>query len=184
MAFATITTVAGAAKVTCQPGQSMECAFTITSESAQAARVSLQTLTEGTTQQEWLQVVGERERDLPGSGSEHVTVRVSIPADAQPGKYAFRLRAYATDDPEQTAESPAVAAEVPAAPQVKPKIPEIPKKPFPWWIVAAAVVVLLIGGGVTWYMLSGGKVPDLKGDTLDVALDKLDKAGLVPGTVT
>ncbi len=185
MAFATITTVAGAEKVTCQPGQSMECAFTITSESGSATRISLQTLAEGSTQAQWLEVVGERERDLPGSGSEHVTVRLSVPADAAPGRYPFRLRAYVTDDPEQAAESPAVAAEVAKA-ATPPQTPPPDNNGFPWWIVAvAAVLVLVIGGGVTWFLLSGGpKVPGLTGDTLDVAVQKLDKAGLAPGAVT
>ena len=64
MSIATITPVAGAEKVTCQPGQSMECAFTVTSESAGALRIGLQALAEGATKKEWLEVVGERERDL------------------------------------------------------------------------------------------------------------------------
>ncbi len=183
MSFATVTTVAGAEEISGQPGQSMECAFTVTSEPGATTRVGLQAMPEGDTPSEWLQVIGERERDLPGSGSEDVTVRISVPADAKAGRYPFRLRAYASDDPEQSAESPAVAVEVPEAD--KP-IPEKPKKAFPWWAVGvAAVFVLLIGGGATWFLLaSGAKVPSVTGDTLDVAMNKLEEAGLLPGAVT
>ena len=182
MAFATITTVAGAEKVTCPAGQSMDCAFTVTSESRGPIRISLQALAEAATKKEWLEVVGAHERDLPASGNEHVTVRISVPANAEPGRYSFRLRAYDSDDPERSAESPAVAAEVPT-PVVKTTVTETPKKPFPWWIVAVAAVVLVIGGGVTWYLLSGTKVPALKDMRLDAAVDRLDKAGLEPGNV-
>jgi beta-lactam-binding protein with PASTA domain len=183
MPFATITTVAGAEKVTCQAGQSMDCAFTVTSESRGPIRISLQVLAEAATKKEWLKVVGAHERDLPASGNEPVTVRISVPADAEPGKYPFRLRAYDPDDPEQSAESPAVAAEVPT-PVVKPPVTQTPEKHFPWWIVAVAAVVLVIGGGVTWYLLSGPKVPALKDMRLDAAVDQLEKAGLQAGDVT
>jgi beta-lactam-binding protein with PASTA domain len=183
MPFATITSVAGAEKVTCQAGQSMDCAFTVTSESRGPIRISLQVLAEAATKKEWLKVVGAHERDLPASGNEPVTVRISVPADAEPGKYPFRLRAYDPDDPEQSAESPAVAAEVPT-PVVKPPVTQTPEKHFPWWIVAVAAVVLVIGGGVTWYLLSGPKVPALKDMRLDAAVDQLEKAGLQAGDVT
>ncbi len=184
MAFATITTVAGAEKVTCQPGQSMECAFTVTSESGSAIHISLQTLAEGSTQSEWLEIVGERERGLPGSGSEHVTVRLSVPGDAAPGRYPFRLRAYVTDDPEQAAESPAIAAEVTEA-AAPPSSRPPGKSGFPWWAVVVAVVVLLIGGGVAAWLLwpSDVLVPDVAKMSVEEAEKKLKGVGLEVGPI-
>lgn len=183
MAIATVTTIAGAEKMTCAAGESVECGFNVSNEAARSVRLSIETRTEGGTQEDWLEVLGDIEREFPGSGSDQVTVRVKLPKDTPEGKYAFRLRVYATDEPEQFAESPAVAVQVPAP--AEPRQKEEPKKPFPWWIVAVAVAVLVIGGVVTAILISGPPtVPAVAGMPLDKAIEALEDAKLSVGDVT
>ncbi len=186
MTFATITSVAGAEKITCPAGQTIECAFTITSLSPEPIRIGLQPLVEEPTKKEWLEVVGAKEIELAESGSENVAVRLGVPGDAEPGKYPFRLRAYATDDPEQSAESPAIAADVPVPAKAAQPAVEKPKGGFPWWIVAvvAAVLVLTGGGVAAWFAFSGSEVPEVKGMTLEEAVDRLEEEGFAVGTVS
>ena len=112
MAIANVTTILGAETVPCAAGESVECGFNVSNESAKSVRLSVETRTEGGTQEGWLEVLGDIERELPESGNDQVTVRVNLPNGTPEGKYAFRLRVYATDDPEQFADSPAVAVEV------------------------------------------------------------------------
>ncbi len=154
MAIATVTTIAGANSVTCAAGESAEFGFNISNDSPKSVRLSIQTHPEGDTQPGWLTVRGDIERELPGAGTDHVTVRVNLPEGTPEGKYTFRLRVYATDDPEQVADSPTVAIEVPV-PTEPPPVTKENRNPFPWWIVAVVVTVLVIGGVVAAVLLSG-----------------------------
>lgn len=192
MPIATIT--AATDKVSCKAGETVDCSFTISNQSQRRLPLSVESLPEGTTAKDWLTVIGEIERDLPESGHEQVQVRVSVPADAEPGTYAFRLRAYDRTDTEQSVESPAIAVEVPA-PEVKVTPPPQPNGGFKWWIpvVIGAVVLVLIGGGIGIYFALSGKptVPDLvafpltaEGSDEESAKALLEKEGLEVGTVT
>lgn len=76
------------------------------------------------------------------------TVRVTAPADAAPGSYAFRLDMIGDDNPDEAyTEGPSMA--VTLAPALVAK-----KKPPFWLWITIAAVVLLIGGIATTVTLS------------------------------
>src|SRR5882724_7225772 len=92
----------------------------------------------------WITLTEETEKDFGGSSSFQFTVTVSLPADAAPGKYTFRLDAVNADVPDEGDPGPTVGFEV---------IGTQPT-PFPKWIIPVVIVVLLlIGGAVTWLLL-------------------------------
>lgn len=83
-------------------------------------------------------------------------VKITVPASAEPGSYAIRIRAAEDSLPDENwAESPSVVFEV--APAQQP-----PKKAFPWWIIAVVLAVLLVVGGIVAFLLlrpkDGGEV--------------------------
>lgn len=90
----------------------------------------------------WISIEGEAERPYAIAGSQQYTVRVSVPRDAPPGSYTFRLDVLDVANPDETLrQGPGVAFEVPE--------PEPEKKPFPIGIpILIIVLILIVVGGI------------------------------------
>lgn len=116
-----------------------EAAFTVTNISGRLLRGRgvLQPLEQ--TAAQWLIIAGETERDFAIAATQQYVVQVTVPPDATPGAYTFRLDEVGVDNPDENfTQGPVVAFQV-AAQSVPP-----PPRPFPWWIVAIAAGVVLI----------------------------------------
>ncbi|MGK7872183.1 MAG: PASTA domain-containing protein, partial [Xenococcaceae cyanobacterium] len=101
----------------------------------------------GNTQEEWLHLHGESERNFTSGVNQQVTVDVAVPGGTPGGKYSFRLDAISLHNPDEDyTEGPPVAIEV------SPSSPPI--KPFPWWILAVVAVVLAVGGVMAWLIFN------------------------------
>jgi hypothetical protein len=134
--------------------------FTVTNTSNKPVRGVAKAKALGNTQQDWIDLEGEMERDFSASGTQQFTINFHKPAaPADPGapapppeKFPFRLDvALAANTDEQFTEGPAVKVEVTSAPVEK-------KKPFPWWILAIiGAVLLIIIIVVVIFMMRGGK---------------------------
>ena len=86
----------------------------------------------------WLHLEGDVERDFPETGTERYTATITVPQDAPPGSYAFRLDMVNAKRPDEDyTRGQTITIEVPEA---EPK-----KKPFPWWKALVATAVLLLG---------------------------------------
>jgi PAN domain len=136
-----------------------EASFTVTNTSSKAARGQLKlrpveshSLTPA--EPAWLTLIGDAERNFGPQATTQITMKVAVPASVLPGKYAFRLDAVSTANPDDDlTEGPPVVMEVATAEAA-------PKKPFPWWIVIVAVVVVVAAIGVAiWSMRSRPAVP-------------------------
>lgn len=117
--------------------------FTVTNTSSKPVRGMAKAKALGNTQQSWLDVEGETERDFAGNGTQQFTVNFHKTAAGAPGtpaeKFPFRLdMASALNPDEQFTEGPTVNVEVTSAPQ------PVTAKPFPWWLIAVIGGALLI----------------------------------------
>src|ERR1044072_3570898 len=103
----------------------------------------------GNTQQDWLSIEGEIERDFSANGDQSFTVTFNKPpvAGQASEKFPFRFDVASAENPDEVfTEGPQVKVETRAVPLVEKK------KPFPWWIliviggvaVLAGLVVLVI----------------------------------------
>ena len=153
MPIANVTGVVGGETTTCHAGESVEYVFNITNTSSKHVRLGLSTRADDAAQNGWFELTDTVETDLPADGSAQVSVRVRVPEGTAAGRYAFRLRTYLTDDPEQFADSPMIAVVVPGGKEPEPK-PEPETSGFRWWpIIAGAAAVLIVGGGLTFYIM-------------------------------
>jgi beta-lactam-binding protein with PASTA domain len=154
-----------------------EASFTAsnTSPKSIAGRAKLVPL--GSTQESWLSLEGEQERNFAKEEAHQFTVKLAIPPGTPPGKYSFRLDIISVENPDdEFTEGPAVSFEVkkvaptPAAPS--------PLK-FPWWIVAVVAVLVIGAGVITWLLLPQKvKVPQMVGMPSDEAIKSLEAAKL------
>jgi hypothetical protein len=145
--------------------------FTVTNNTNKPVRGIAQAKAMGNTQQEWLDIDGETERDFSARGTQQFTVnfgKSAAPASATTGapaqpleKFPFRLDiASALNPDEEFAEGPTVRVEAsaPAAPVKKSK--------FLLWIILAIVAVVILGGGVVAILVisnSGDGAPKFAG---------------------
>jgi len=142
--------------------------FTVTNTRDKPVRGLAKAKRVGNTQQEWLEVEGEVERDFPARGTQLFKVNFSKPpvpaavgATPPPAeKFPFRLYVFSSEHPEEEfTEGPTVRVEVtPGGTPVK--------KPFPWWIILViAGVALLAGAIILFLVLQKGCAarPDLAG---------------------
>lgn len=123
----------------------------------------------------------EREIECDGNAAQSITVNLTIPEDAPPGRKTFGLRVVTEDRPDiDFADSPSIAFEVKAVPA---KVE--PKTPFPWWIAAVAVLAIAVVGGLVWFLLPTDKrtVPNgLKGKPYADAIIMLSNSDLELGS--
>src|ERR1041384_2757886 len=123
--------------------------YTVTNTSNKPMRGIAKARTLGNTQQDWLSVEGETERDFSANGTQQFTVNFRKPptqaaagGPVTPEKFPFRLDVSSALNPdEQFTEGPTINVEV------TPAAPKPPPKPFPWWIIPiiAGVLALIIG---------------------------------------
>ena len=124
--------------------------FTATNTSNKPLRGMARARSMGSTQQGWLEVEGETEKDFAAGGTQQFTVNVKF-TGPEAGKFPFRLDVASANNPdEEFTEGPAVTVETaaPAAPV---------KKGFPvWLIIVIAAAALLIVGLILFLVLRAG----------------------------
>jgi hypothetical protein len=123
--------------------------FTVTNTSTKPMRALAKARPIDNTEQDWLNIEGESERDFGAGATQQFTVNFNRPA-GEAGKFPFRLDVASVLDPdEQFTEGPKVTVKV-NAPAAKSK------KGFPLWIIILiAVVLLLLVGGILFFVLRG-----------------------------
>lgn len=180
MAIATLTHVAGTETLTGTPGQTVDYGFLLTNTSGGRLRMSIEARPQAPAEPGWFAIQGAVERDLETGQTENLTVKVTIPPATPPGRYAFRLRGYLTDDRERTIESPELVLQVPEPNGPLPK-PNGDRK-VPWWAIAGGVgAILVIGGLIAGLLFIDGTptMPQLEGKSVKeaIALLKEEKIG-------
>lgn len=154
-------------------------------------KVSVQV--EGEAKAEWFTIEGEPQRDFSTTRAETVKVNISVPAEAKPGEYSFRLLVAEESDPDNDYEiSQSTAFTVPPATKVTPTTGG--GGGGRWWLwVLIGLVVLAIIGGVVWFLTrkdppieppkveaTTAAVPDLVGKKLAEATDLSADFDLTP----
>jgi hypothetical protein len=132
-----------------------EATFTVTNTSARPLRGIARPKALGNTKKEWLKLAGDNEHDFAAGGTRQFSVALSVPADAPPGKYSFRLDAFSASNPDEDfTEGPTVSAEV---------LPAPPKPPSKAWIIPVALMaVLIIVATVVLIFRGGSKQQEVK----------------------
>ncbi|HEV7643461.1 MAG TPA: tectonin domain-containing protein [Pyrinomonadaceae bacterium] len=124
--------------------------FTVTNTSNKPIRGIARARSMGSTQQGWLEVEGETEKDFGAGGIQQFTVNFKS-TGPEAGKFPFRLDVASANNPdEEFTEGPPINVETaaPAAPV---------KKGFPLWlIIVIAAAALLIVGLILLFVLRGG----------------------------
>jgi len=118
--------------------------FTVTNTLEKPVRGTARARALENTQQGWLEVEGEMERDFSAKGTQVYAVNFRKPATAAgeppppPEKFPFRLDVFSSANPdEEFTEGPAVRVEV-------SKTAVYTKKAFPWWIIILVAGLLLV----------------------------------------
>jgi hypothetical protein len=127
--------------------------FTATNTSNKPMRGIAKVKARGNTEQNWLDLEGEKERDFGAGSTQQFTVNFDNSADPAAGKYPFRLDvALAADPDEYFTEGPVV--NIQTAAQAQPV-----KKGFPLWlmIVIPVVVLMIIGFALFLFLRTGGE---------------------------
>jgi hypothetical protein len=152
--------------------------FTATNNTGRLIRGVGKTEAAGNTEQAWLKIEGENERDFSPGGTQQFTVNFSKPgASANPSapqpaqKFPFSFSLYDVANPDENfTEGPTVTIETE---EVKAKEPG----KFPWWIIPVAAIALVVIGGAIWYLASRGgdkvEVPDVEKRLIDDAESRL-----------
>lgn len=130
-----------------------QAAFTVSNLSGRRLRGRARLETPDPVTAPWLALQGEAERDFAIAGTQQYDARITVPPDAPPGNYSFRLDMAGVDNPdEEFVQGPSVAFEVP--------VPKPAPRPLPWWVPAIVIGVVLVVGGVVAILLSRpGAVP-------------------------
>jgi beta-lactam-binding protein with PASTA domain len=197
----TITTTATDVLKTDDKGHA-EAVFTVTNTTARPVRGMASARALESTQQEWLQIRGETERDFSPGRTQQFVVTFDAPVATAPSggqksggtqtpgsgtptgaaaadKYSFRFYVASAMNPDEDfTESPVVKVELPAAKPVPP-----PPPPRKWWLIILIAAVVVIGIGIGIFFLIPDKnvaVPNVIGMTLDEANTALLDAKLTP----
>ena len=125
--------------------------FTVTNTSNKPIRGIALAKAIGATQQGWLDVEGETEKDFGAGGTQQFTLNFTA-SGGEVGKFPFRLDvASATNPDEDFTEGPIVNVQTAAPP------PQAVKSGFPLWIILViGVLVLLIVGLILFIVLRTG----------------------------
>ena len=174
--------------------------FTVTNPGKAADRVVFEPVPGTDADGSWFTVDEPQRRVLPAASASFL-LKVHVPADARPGSYEVRGRAYSSDSaPEESSVlSGRVVFDVAAPPPPQ-------EHRIPWWIIAVAAalvvitvvtvtLVLTLGGGEDTAALPAASasvtappsgpipVPDLARLNETQAVFALKQAGLVAGTI-
>ncbi len=133
--------------------------FTVTNTSNKPMRGIAKARPLGNTQQDWLSVEGETERDFSANGTQQFTVNFRKPVSEAPAgtpttpeKFPFRLDvASALNPDEQFTEGPTINVEV------TPLVKTPPPPPFKWWWILIIVGALAVIAGVVIFFAFCGK---------------------------
>ena len=149
--------------ITCEAGQTVSFQFNVSNTSGKSLRYGAEVkFNDGDN--DWITVEGSIEGDLADGVDTTVQASIAPPKDlladnSEATNYAFRLRIYDTQKPQDAVDSATVSVEV------QPAQPVEEGGPLIWpWIVAAVVAVIAIGSVTTWLLLSGAEtMPDYTG---------------------
>ena len=120
-----------------------EVSFTVTNSSKHSLRGRARVVAKDPTNESWLSIAGETERDFPPDATQQFTLRVQVPQGSPAGTYRCAISVASIENPdEEYADSPVVAFEV--------KQSEVAPKKFPWWIIIVVVAVLVVTGVVIY----------------------------------
>lgn len=160
MSIVTIKEVKG--MVTCADNGTAEQVFNVKNATNKALKIGLQLSMSEPVRQEWLEIEEPTEHQLDVETMTQVSVKIQVPADCAPGKYAYRLRVFDPDQPgEVYTDGDTVYFEVPEKKPVVSEKSENGKKPFKWWIPAAIAAAVVVVGVVVWLVWPAGvKLPD------------------------
>jgi len=160
MSIVTIKEVKG--MVTCADNGTAEQVFNVKNATNKALKIGMQLSISDPVREEWLEIEGPTEHQLDVETMTQVSVKIQVPADCAPGKYAYRLRVFDPDQPgEVYTDGDTVYFEVPEKKPVVAEQSETGKKPFKWWIPAAIAAAVVVVGVVIWLVWPGGvKLPD------------------------
>lgn len=160
-----ITTATNTVKA--DPNGNAAIVFTATNSTSRPVRGVGKIEPAGNTQQAWLRIEGENERDFAPGGTQQFTVTFSKPPGGsnapnapQPAeKFPFSLNLYDVSNPDENfTEGPLVTVET------QERKAKEPAK-FPLWIIPVAAVLLIFAGIIGWLVLRGSgrgvEVPDV-----------------------
>lgn len=134
--------------------------------------ISLPKGTQGVVEKGLVKVDEKADRHFDVGKEETFTVRLSVPSNAAPGDYSFRLDAVWVDQPDQADSSSAIGFTVAAKEKKETSV-------LVWLIPLLVVVVIGLGVGI-WLALrpTGQPVPDLHGQTVSDAVKILASVNL------
>jgi hypothetical protein len=124
------------------------------------------------SQQDWLTLDGDAERQLKAGGAETFRVKFKAPKGTAPGDYTFSLLVASLHNEEEYETGPLVVYEVPV-----PK----PKRKIPVWAIAAALGAVVLVAGLAYWLTRGGTTPSVMGEKVDRAEQLLQEEGLKVG---
>ena len=109
-------------------GESAVASFTVTDMTGKSMAVVVEIVPQEHAEPSWFAIEGEEIREMAARTTDEYHVRITIPATAQAGNYAFRFRAYALTNPDEYFTlGPVVQLHVPsAAPESVPAPPPPP----------------------------------------------------------
>lgn len=167
--------------------------FSVNNSAGEIKTGKLSVIEEGDAQEAWFAIEGDQSREFGTSGGETVNIRISVPADAKPGDYSFRLLVSEEEDPDNDFEkSQSTTFTVPPAGKVGGGGGGGGSK---WWLwVLIVLVVLAVVGGAVWALTrkkeevevppkveaKTATVPDLVGKKLAEAKDLSQDFDLTP----
>lgn len=156
-----------------------EVTFAVTNTSTRTVTARADLDPRGAVSHAWLELHGERERDLEPDATRTFTVRIAPPANAPAGRHTFRLNMVDVHRPDEgVATGPEVAFDVPEP------LEEDAGPSFPRWLILAIAATVVIGGLAAllividpfgWF--GEEEVPGMIGMTVAEATDAAEQAG-------
>ena len=138
-------------KIVCTAGNSCVAKFSASNTAGRPLSCGVQIKSQDNAE-EWIEIEGTIERRIEEGMDATIELKISPPADIineenSPKIYAFYVRVYDANQPEEIVDSPTVSISVNA-------LKSNNKKPFPWLWGLAVIPALLIVGLVFWLLQS------------------------------